>query len=200
MARWLVMGATMTILIIGLIVFFASHAFTMARGNRAMMIERLGEGPYKGLYSLASAIGLVLIIWGFGRYRAAGYIPVWDPPRWTRDVALVLMIPAAVLFVATYLPGEIKRRAKHPMLAALKIWALAHLLANGDLGSMLIFAAFLVYGVVDRIAVKRRGQTVAIAPGWSRNDTIAVIVGLAVYAAIVLYLHDLIIGVGVLPG
>jgi uncharacterized membrane protein len=193
-------GAAMTILIIGLIVFFASHAFTMARGNRAMMIERLGEGPYKGLYSLVSTIGLVLIIWGFGSYRAAGYIQVWEPPRWTRDVALVLMVPATILLFATYLPGEIKRRAKHPMLAALKIWALAHLLANGDLGSMLLFAAFLAYGIVDRIAVKRRSEAAAIAPGWSRNDTIAVIAGLVAYAAIVFYLHPLIIGVGALPG
>jgi uncharacterized membrane protein len=190
----------MTILIIGLIVFFASHAFTMARGNRALMVERLGEGPYKGLYSMVSAIGLILIVWGFASYRAAGYIQVWDPPRWTRDVALVLMIPATILFVATYLPGEIKRRAKHPMLAALKIWALTHLLANGDLGSMLIFAAFLVYGVVDRIAVKRRGETAAIPPGWTQNDTKAVIAGVVAYAAIIFYLHPLIIGVGVLPG
>ena len=110
------------------------------------------------------------------------------------------MIPAAILFAATYLPGEIKRRAKHPMLVALKIWALAHLLANGDVGSVLIFAAFLVYGVVDRIAVKRRGEVAAIAPGWSRNDTVAVLVGLVAFAAIVLYLHPLIIGVSALPG
>lgn len=190
----------MTILIIGLIVFFASHAFTMARGNRALLIERLGEGPYKGLYSLVSLVGLGLIIWGFGSYRAGGYIPIWDPPRWTRDLAFVLMIPATILFAATYLPGEIKRRAKHPMLVALKIWALAHLLANGDVGSVLIFATFLVYGVVDRIAVKRRGEAAAIAPGWSRNDTVAVLVGLVAFAAIVLYLHPLIIGVSALPG
>jgi uncharacterized membrane protein len=193
-------GATMTILIVGLIVFLASHAFTMARSNRAQLIVRLGEGPYKGLYSLASAVGLILIIWGFGSYRADGFIPIWNPPRWTRDVAFVLMIPAMILLAATYLPGEIKRRAQHPMLAALKIWALAHLLANGDLGSMLIFGAFLAYGVVDRIAVKRRGGTAAIAPGWSRNDTIAVIVGVVAFAAIVLYLHEFVIGVSVLPG
>jgi uncharacterized membrane protein len=190
----------MAILIVGLIVFFAGHAFAMARGNRALLIERLGAGPYRGLYSLVSLVGLILIVWGFGSYRAAGYVPIWDPPRWTRDVAFVLMIPAMILLVAAYLPGEIKRRVQHPMLAAVKIWALAHLLANGDLGSMLVFIAFLAYSVVDRIALKRRGVTVTIPPGWSRNDTIAVIAGIAAFGIIVWFLHPLIIGVSALPG
>src|SRR6478752_7280144 len=140
----------MTLLILGV------HAFTMARGPRARLRERLGEGPYKALYSLVALVGIVLIAVGFGRYRAAGYIPVWDPPLWTRHLALLLVWFAFVAFAAAYLPGRIKRILKHPMLTAVKVWAFAHLLANGDLGSILLFGSFLVWAVLARISAKRR--------------------------------------------
>jgi uncharacterized membrane protein len=195
----------MSLLIVGLIVFLGTHAFTMARGTRAAVIARFGEGAYKGLYSVISLAGIVLISIGYGQYRAEGYIPVWDPPVWTRHLALLLVWFAFVFFVAAYLPGRIKRMAKgHPMLLGLKIWATAHLLANGDLGSILLFGSFLTWGVAARISAKRRDEVVphggpAAPPlGW-RNDLLAVGVGTVAYLAFVYWLHPWLIGVAVLP-
>jgi uncharacterized membrane protein len=194
----------MAILILGLIVFIGAHAFTMAREPRARAIARLGEGPYKGLYSLVSLIGLVLIIWGFGEYRAGGYTQVWNPLVWTRHLAVLLVWPAFVAFVAAYLPGRIRRTLNHPMLAGLKIWALAHLLANGDLGSMLLFGALLAWAVAARISTKRRDEVLdhggpAAAPAGWRNDILAVAIGTALYLVFLLWLHPLLIGVPALP-
>lgn len=194
----------MAILILGLIVFIGAHAFTMAREQRASAIACLGEGPYKGLYSLVSLIGLVLIVWGFGQYRAGGYTQVWTPPVWTRHLALPLVWIAFVAFTAAYLPGRIRRALKHPMLAGLKIWAFAHLLANGDLGSMLLFGALLAWAVAARISTKRRdevvdhGGPVAAPAGW-RNDILAIVIGTAIYLIFLIWLHPLLIGVPALP-
>lgn len=194
----------MALLILGLIIFIGAHSFTMARGPRAQAVARLGEGPYKGLYSLVSLLGLVLIIWGFGAYRAGGYIQVWNPPAGMRHLALLLVWPAFIFFVAAYLPGRIRRALKHPMLAGLKIWALAHLLANGDLGSMLLFGALLAWAVAARISTKRRDEVLdhggpAAAPAGWRNDILAVAIGTALYLIFLLWLHPLLIGVPALP-
>jgi uncharacterized membrane protein len=194
----------MAILILGLIVFIGSHAFTMAREPRARAMALLGEGPYKALYSLVSLVGVVLIVWGYGAYRAEGYIQVWNPPVWTRHLSVLLVWPAFVAFAAAYLPGRIRRTLKHPMLAGLKIWALAHLLANGDLGSMLLFGALLAWAIVARISTKRRdevldhGGPVAAPAGW-RNDILALAIGTALYLVFLLWLHPLLIGVPALP-
>ncbi|KLK94928.1 NnrU family protein [Microvirga vignae] len=193
----------MTLLVLGLILFLGIHSFTMARKSRSGLIGRIGEGPYKGLYSLLSLAGIALISIGYGQYRANGYIPVWDPPVWTRHISLLLVLIAFICVVAAYLPGHIKYRLKHPMLAGVKIWAFAHLIANGDLGSILLFGSILAWAVVARISVKRRdvaaqhGGTAAPA-GW-RNDILAVVIGTAVYLAFVFWLHPLLIGVSVLP-
>jgi uncharacterized membrane protein len=194
----------MTLLILGLILFLGMHAFSMARRPRARLRERLGEGPYKGLYSLVSLVGIVLIAIGFGRYRAAGYIPVWDPPVWTRHLTLLLVWVAFVAFAAAYLPGRIKAALKHPMLAGVKIWAVAHLLANGDLGSILLFGSFLVWAVLARISVKRRDEAVphggaAAAPSM-RNDALAIAIGTVAYIVFAIWLHPWLIGVPVVPG
>jgi uncharacterized membrane protein len=192
-----------TLLVLGLVLFLGTHAFSMARSNRAAAVARIGEGPYKGLYSLVSLAGIVLVSIGYGQYRAGGYIPVWDPPVWTRHLALLLVLVAFICFVAAYLPGHIKARLKHPMLAGVKIWALAHLLANGDLGSILLFGSFLVWGVAARISVKRRDVAAqhggTAAPAGIRNDVLAVAIGSAVYIAFVFWLHPWLIGVPVLP-
>jgi uncharacterized membrane protein len=194
----------MTILILGLIVFIGAHSFTMAREQRARAIARLGEGPYKGLYSLVSLIGLVLIGWGYGDYRDAGYIQVWDPPVWARHISVPLVWVAFVAFTAAYLPGRIKGALKHPMMAGLKIWALAHLLANGDLGSMLLFGGLLAWAVAARISTKRRavvadhGGPLAAPAGW-RNDILALLIGTAAYVVFLVWLHPLLIGVPALP-
>src|SRR5258705_11689706 len=117
----------LAILILGLGLFLGGHALVSLRDHRAALIARLGEGPYKGLFSLVSLAGLILIGIGFARYRSSGWIDVWYPPIWTRHVAVALMWPAVVLVVAAYIPGRIKRALKHPMLAGVKLWAVAHL-------------------------------------------------------------------------
>lgn len=197
-------GGNVTLLTVGLLLFLGIHAFTMARGSRARLIARIGEGPYKGLYSLVSLLGLVLIVIGYGQYRQGGYIPVWDPPVWTRHLALLLVWIAFVCFAAAYSPGRIKRHLKHPMLVGVKIWALAHLLANGDLGSILLFGTILIWAVLARISIKYRDEApVHGAPTETstgiRNDVIAVVVGTLLYAAFALWLHPWLIGVPVLP-
>jgi uncharacterized membrane protein len=188
----------MLILILGLIIFLGVHSFTMMREPREAAIARFGEGGYKGLYALLALVGTVLISIGFGQYRASGYIQIWWPPTFTQHLALLLVLFAFILFVAAYSPGYIKAKAKHPMLAAVKIWALAHLLANGDLGSMLLFGSFLAWAVVARISLKRRAQTAVVAVPQVKYDIIAVVVGLAAYIAFAFYLHPLLIGVPVI--
>ncbi|HEX8164396.1 MAG TPA: NnrU family protein [Beijerinckiaceae bacterium] len=195
----------MTLLVLGLVLFLGSHVFTLARGPRDALVARLGEGPYKGLYSLVALAGVALIAVGFGRYRAAGYIPVWEPPVFTRHLALLLVWAAFVMVAAAYLPGRIKRALKHPMLAGVKVWAAAHLLANGDLGSILLFGSILAWAVVARISAKRRDEVrdhagPAAAPAGVRNDLIAVAIGTVVWLAFVWRLHTWLIGVPVLPG
>jgi uncharacterized membrane protein len=194
----------MTLLILGLVLFIGTHSFTMARGPRAGMLGRFGEGPYKGIYSLLSLAGIVLIAIGFGRYRSQGYIPVWDPPVWTRHLSLLLVWFAFVCLAAAYLPGRIKARLKHPMLAGVKIWALAHLIANGDLGSILLFGSFLAWAVAARISTKRRDEVVphggpASSPAGWRNDLLALAIGTVAYLVFAFWLHPGLIGVPVMP-
>jgi uncharacterized membrane protein len=193
-----------TLLVLGLVVFLGTHVFSMARQPRAAVIRKIGERPYKGLYSLLSLAGIVLISVGYGQYRQAGYVPVWDPPVWTRHLALLLVWFAFVFVAAAYLPGRIRRTLKHPMLAGVKVWALAHLLANGDLGSILLFGAILAWAVAARISVKRRDEAVPHGaplepPSGLRNDALAVAIGTVAYLAFVVWLHPLLIGVPVLP-
>jgi uncharacterized membrane protein len=188
----------MVFLVAGLIVFLGAHTFTTLRAQRAAAIRRLGEGPYKGLYSLASAVGLVLIVWGFGQYRNSGWIQVWSPPAGMRHVAMPLMWFAFVALAATYSPlGKIKATLRHPMLVAVKTWALAHLLANGDLGGMLLFGSLLAWAVYDRIAVKRRGDIGAPPSGFTSGDMIAIAVGTVAIIAM-LWLHPMLIGVAII--
>ena len=129
------------------------------RAPRAAVIARIGEGPYKGLMSLVSLVGLILIGYGFARYRATGWIDVWHPPRWTYYVTELLMWPASICVVAAYIRGDIWRTLKHPMLVGVKTWAVAHLISNGDLGSIVLFGSFLAWAVYDRITLKRRSRS-----------------------------------------
>jgi uncharacterized membrane protein len=193
----LLWGKNMTVLIAGLVVFLGIHTLSTLREPRAALIARLGEGPYKGLYSLLSAVGLVLIVWGFARYRGGGYLTVWDPPAWLHPVALVLMWLSFVALAAAYSPaGKIRGLLRHPMLAGVKAWALAHLLVNGDLGSILLFAGLLAWAVYDRISLKRRGDMGAPPSDATAGDAIAVGVGTVAYAAM-FWLHPLAFGVPV---
>ncbi len=190
----------LTIMILGLVLFLGVHTLTTQRDARAAVIARLGgETSYKLLYSLVSAIGLALIVWGFARYRATGWIDVWYPPLALRHLVLLLMLPAVILVVASYLRGRIYTVLKHPMLAGIKLWALAHLLANGDLGSIILFGSFLAWAVFDRISLKRRSDPGAppIPVGGVGNDVIAVVIGVIVYAALAFAFHPVVIGVPV---
>jgi uncharacterized membrane protein len=183
--------------ILGVVVFLGAHVFVSMRRERAALIAAIGRGPYLGLFAVVSIIGLVLIGFGFARYRAEGLIPVWYPPAWTRHIVVALMWPASIAVVAAYIPGNIKRALKHPMLVGIKIWAAAHLCANGDLGGMILFAAVLIWAVYDRITLKYRTDSGAppIPLGGWRNDAIAVIVGTILYLALGFLFHPFVIGV-----
>ena len=192
----------MALFLIGLLIFFGLHLFSAVRSRDPGqdLKERLGYGPYMGLYSVISIIGFVLIVYGYGATRGAGVLYV--PPTWLAHINLLLTIPALILLVASQVPpGYIKKATKHPMLLAIKLWALGHLLANGELNSVILFGSFLAYAVFDRIMVKRRGDNgpgpdVALNP---MMDGISVIVGLGVWAAIALWLHPILFGVVAIP-
>jgi uncharacterized membrane protein len=192
----------MLILILGLVLFLGTHALTIARGPRAEMKAKLGEGGFKGLYTGVSLLGFALIIYGFGIYRATGWVNVWYPPVWTKHLALLLNLPIFVLLAASNSGGRIHAAVKHPMLLAVKIWATAHLLANGDLGSILLFGSFLAWAVMARISLKRRaGVTVPSTPsGFTQRDWIAIGAGLVLWFAFARWLHPWLIGVAVWPG
>lgn len=189
----------MGMLVIGLVLFLGAHVFVTLRGPRAAVIARIGEWPYKGLMGLASLVGLVLIGYGFGQYRATGWIQLWSPPGWTYYLTQLLMWPASILVVAAYARGSIWRTLKHPMLVGVKTWAVAHLISNGDLGSIVLFGSFLAWAVYDRITLKRRSDPGApsIPAGGHRNDVIALVVGTLLYLALGLVFHPLVVGVPV---
>src|SRR5580698_10684747 len=172
--------------VLGLVIFLGAHVFVTMRDERAMLVARLGEWPYRGLFSLVSIVGIVLIAYGFASYRAAGMIMVWDPPAWTRHIVVVLMWPASIMVAAAYIPGNIKRVLKHPMLVAVKTWAFAHLCANGDLGGIILFGSVLAWAVYDRITLEHRANPGAppIPVGGVKNDMIAVGVGTIIYLAL----------------
>jgi uncharacterized membrane protein len=186
-------------MIIGLALFFAAHIVTTRRKLRSRLITSTGEGTYKVLYSLVSLAGLALIVWGFGHYRATGWIDVWYPPKALKHLTIALMLPAVILVVAAYIRGRIYTTLKHPMLAGIKLWAAAHLLANGDVGSIILFGSFLAWAVFDRISLKRRSDAGAppIPVGGFTNDLIAIAVGVVAYLALAFAFHPVVIGVPV---
>lgn len=186
----------MLVLVLGLVLFFAAHsARIVAPRFRDRMVTQHGEERWKGFVTLLSIAGIVLIVWGYGLARADPVV-IWQPPIWTRHLALLLMVPVFVLIAAAYLPGRIKATLKHPMLAGVKLWALAHLLANGTLAAIVLFGGFLAWAVVDRVSLKRRegAPPLTVARASPLNDAAAVAIGLAVYVLFVLYLHRLLFG------
>jgi uncharacterized membrane protein len=187
------------VLILGLVLFLGVHTVTTQRNLRARIIAATGSGGYQIGYTLASFAGLALIIWGFGVYRSTGWIDVWNPPTALRHIAVALMLPAVILVVASYIRGKIYTTLKHPMLAGIKLWAVAHLLANGDLGSIILFGSFLGWAVFDRISLKHRSDAGAppIPVGGPGNDLIAVAVGIVAYLALAFAFHPVAIGVPV---
>jgi uncharacterized membrane protein len=183
--------------ILGLVIFLGAHVFVTMRDRRAKLVAQIGEWPYRGLFSLVSIVGIVLVAYGFASYRAAGTIVVWNPPAWTRHIVEALLWPASIMVVAAYIPGNIKRVLKHPMLVGVKTWAFAHLCANGDLGGMILFGSVLAWAVYDRITLKHRADRGAppIPLGGVKNDIIAIVVGTILYLALGFVFHPIVIGV-----
>jgi uncharacterized membrane protein len=190
----------MSYLIIGLVLFLGVHSVAIVASDwRDRTLARMGEGPWKGLYSVISIAGFVLLIWGYGLARQTPTV-LYMPPVWMRYVTAALMLPVFPLLLAAYLPGRIRAALKHPMLAAVVLWAFAHLVANGMLADVLLFGGFLVWAVADRLSMKRRPvRVIRTAPPTGFNDLISVVVGLALYAVFVLWLHAKWFGVWPLP-
>jgi uncharacterized membrane protein len=181
-------------LLIGLVVFFGIHSVAIvALPMRDKMAAR-SEMGWKAMYTIASLIGLVLIVRGYGELRLTPTV-LYVPPTGLRHVAALLMLPAFAFFIAPYFPGRIKQALKHPQLVAVKLWALAHLLVNGNVADVLLFGSFLVWAVVDRISMKNRvARPLPGAPESRANDVIIVVVGLLLYVVFVMWGHEALIG------
>jgi uncharacterized membrane protein len=188
----------MTLLLLGLALFLGVHSTRIVADDwRTATIARVGEKPWKGIYSLLSIAGFVLLVIGYGAARQSPVV-LFAPPAWTRHLAALLTIPAFVLLAAAYVPGNaIKRAVGHPMMAGVKVWALAHLIANGTLADVLLFGTFLAWAVLGFIAARRRdraaGTTYPAGPG--SRTAIAVVVGLVAWAVFAFALHRPLIGV-----
>ncbi len=187
----------MEILVLGLVMFFAAHLVPTRPALRAALADRLGTMGYRGAHSVVALVGLALIVYGYGLARAQGPALVYDPPYWMRHVTMLLMLIAFIVLPASFLPGKIKATVKHPMLVAVKTWALSHLLVNGDLASVLLFATFLAWAVYDRISMKRRPAPAPVK-GTVVNDVLVVVIGIVLYGAFVMKLHLWLIGVPVI--
>lgn len=196
----------MTLLILGLILFLAPHSVRIVADDwRSAQVARIGLPAWKGLYSVVSIVGLALIVWGYGIARTAP-IEVWNPPVFTRHLASLFTLAAFVLLVAAYVPrNRIKAAIGHPMVAGVKLWAFAHLLANGTVADLLLFGSFLVWAIFDFRAARRRDR--AAAAGATRGgasagaapslaaDVVVVLVGIGAWALFAFQLHGWLFGV-----
>jgi uncharacterized membrane protein len=192
------MSMTYLYLVAGLLLFLGVHwTRVFADDWRNRTRARVGAGPYKGIYSLISLAGFILLVWGYGVARQQPVV-LWNPPVGMRHVAALLTLFSFVLLAAAYVPGnQIKSRLHHPMVLGVKVWALAHLLANGTLADVLLFGSFLVWAIVLFAASRRRdrqGRTV-YAPGTVGATGITVVVGVVAWAAFAFWLHRALIGV-----
>jgi len=185
-----------TTLIIGLILLLGIHSVSIVSVSwRDTVVARIGQAPWQAVYSVVAIAGLTLVVWGYGMARQSPTI-LYIPPSWLRDVAVLLMVPVFPLVFAAYLPGRVKAVMKHPMLVATKLWAAAHLLANGSLADVLLFGSLLAWAVADRVSVKSRSpRDLPAAPPSRWNDPLAVFVGLSLYAGFLLGVHQWLIGV-----
>ncbi|MCB1486966.1 MAG: NnrU family protein [Bauldia sp.] len=185
----------MVILVIGLVLFLGVHSFRMlAPAGRLAAIGKMGEGPYKGAYTLVSLIGIVLIIWGFGE-TASDPVFLYATPVWLRHATELLVLVALILAVASALPSShISRAVRHPLLIGTAIWAVAHLFVNGEVGTTVLFGAFLVWALIDLVSQGSRPATAKPPPSW-RFDAIAVIVGAVIYGLLVWRAHLWLFGV-----
>ena len=188
----------MTLLILGLVLFLGAHSTRIvAEPWRARVLAGGGEKLWKGVYALVSLAGFALIIWGYGQARQQPVV-LWGSPTWTRHLAALLTVPAFILLAAAQVPGNaIKAAVKHPMVLGVKVWALAHLLANNTLADLLLFGAFLVWAVLNFRAARQRDRAngTVVAPGRALPTAIAVVAGLAAWAFFAFWAHGAWIGV-----
>ena len=188
----------MSYLVLGLLLFLGIHSIRIvADGWRMARVARLGENRWKGLYSLASALGLGLVVWGYGLSRAEPVV-LWVPPGWTRHLAALLTLPAFILIAAAYVPGSrIKAAVGHPMVAGVKVWAIAHLLSNGNLADVLLFGAFLIWAVADFRSARQRDRAAGVSyrPGTAARDGLVVAAGTGVWTLFAGFAHLWLIGV-----
>ena len=188
----------MTLLITGLILFLGIHSSRIFAANvRQSLINKLGANGWKGIYSLVALVGFVFIIYGYGMARGSSVV-LWNPPVWTRHLAALLTLPAFVMIAASQIPGtHIRARLKHPMVLGVKLWAIAHLLANGSLHDVVLFGAFLIWAVLSFSAARQRDRTAGTVytAVSSLRDVIAVVVGVGAWIAFAFYLHGAWIGV-----
>lgn len=193
----------MLLLILGLSIFIAIHLLPTSPDLRRGLTRRLGEGPYKGLFSLVALLGFALIVYGYHKVQVhPGKNPqIWTPPAWGRHATMALMLPVFPLLIATYLPGRLALLVRHPMITAVKFWALAHLLVRGDAASVLLFLGLLAWAVYDRISLKGREVAGLVTPrgGPVTNDVVAIVAGLALYYAFAKWGHPLLVGVAIFP-
>jgi uncharacterized membrane protein len=181
----------------GLVLFLGVHSIRIfAEGWRAERIRRMGEPAWKGVYSLVSILGFVLIVWGYGLARKSG-IDLWTPPAWGREMTEILTVPAFILIAAAYIPGtRMKSALGHPMLFGTMFWGVGHLFSNGRLAGVLLFASFFVWSALAFWKARERDRKAGVtykALGMPR-DMLAVIVGCVAYAVFAVYLHGPLIG------
>jgi uncharacterized membrane protein len=188
----------MAMLILGLVLFLGVHSTRIvADGWRTQTIARVGEKPWKGLYSLLSVAGFVLLVWGFALARR-NPVYLWEAPMAMRHVAGLLMLVSFVLLAATYVPrNQIKARLHHPMVLAVKVWAVAHLLANGNLADVVLFGSFLVWAVFSFRAARARDRAAhTVYPAGTASGTaLTVVVGILVWVVFAFWAHGLLFGV-----
>jgi uncharacterized membrane protein len=187
----------MTIFVAGLVIFLGIHSVSIVAPRwRDAQARRLGENGWKGLYTVVSIASLVAMIYGYGIARQMP-VTVYVPAMALRHLALLLMLPVFPLLIAAYMPGRIKRLSRNPMLLAVILWAVSHLLSNGTLNDLLLFGGFLGWAVADLISVSRRPyvRPVPGAPPSAMNDVIVVVAGLGLYAIVLLWAHARVIGV-----
>jgi len=188
----------MTLLIVGLVLFLGVHSTRIfANDWRTATVARIGELPWKGIYTVLSIAGFVVLVYGFGQAR--GQMPLWAPPTWTKHLTALLMLPVFPLFVAAYVPrNALKARLKHPQVLSVKLWAFAHLLSNGTLADVLLFGSFLVWAVLSYRAARGRDPRSTVPPPMAPKASmtaLTVIVGLVIYVVFAGALHAMLIGV-----
>jgi uncharacterized membrane protein len=188
----------MTFLVAGLVLFVGVHSVRLVAPQwRARFIATYGDKTWKLVYSVDSLLALALIVYGFGLSRADPVF-LWNPPLWTRDVAIPLTLIAFILFAASGGPANhIKQKLGHPMYAGVKVWAFAHLLANGRLGDVLLFGTLLVWAIAGFAISRRRDRRAGITypAGNLPNTVITLLIGCAVWLVFTYYLHGMLIGV-----